>query len=118
MNVVSSLQRTFEWDVRLSCLDRVDNRPVGYWAHFQTDILLLGFSCQTPPTPPHPFLPPTPKPTLSFIVHIAQTLNMCVWERAVQISELSMTAFGIHGREKEEEVKQQQGRCQTRDITL
>lgn len=44
--------------------------------------------------------------------------RMCVWENAAQLSELSMRAFNIHGREEEEKVKQQQGHCLTRDITL
>ncbi len=47
-----------------------------------------------------------------------RTHRMCVWERAVQLSELSMRAFDIHRREEEEKEKQQQGHCLTRDITL
>lgn len=44
--------------------------------------------------------------------------HVCVRERAVQLSELSMRAFDIHRREEEEKVKQQWGHCLTRDITL
>lgn len=43
--------------------------------------------------------------------------TQCVWEGAVQLSELSMRAFDIHRREEEEKVKQQRGHCLTRDIT-
>lgn len=62
-----TIQRTVEWDVRLSCLDGVDNRPEGYSAYFQTDFSVAGFSCQTTPTAPPP--PPQPQPFQSTPAH-------------------------------------------------